>query len=1114
MRKPWMILVIFLPGAFALATIRPARAADGPNKDGVEFFETKIRPVLIESCYGCHSAKAAKVKGKLRLDSFEAMEKGGDSGKPAVVAGNVDGSRLILAIRYTDKSADDPLLMPPPKDGKSRKLADGAIADFEKWVALGAPHPASFDKAPAADIAAARGAGAQEHWSFKKPVEPPIPAVKDAAWIKNPIDAFVLAKLEAKGLKPAPTADKRTLLRRAYFDLIGLPPTPGEVDAFLADKSSDAFAKVVDHLLASPHYGERWGRYWLDVARYADTKGYVFQEERRYPYAYTYRDYVIRSFNEDKPYDQFLKEQIAADLMPLGDDKRPLAAEGYLTLGRRFLNAKPDIMDDRIDVVCRGMMAITVGCARCHDHKFDPIPTKDYYSLYAIFSNSPEAKDPPLIGEPPHDAAYEAFQKELKKRQKDVEDFRRQKFDEMAPALRSEKQIADYLLATQLPKTDRRAYLSGAGLNPFMVNRWQMYLKVAGEKHDAVFAAWRAYAAIPAGDFAAKAPAVAGELAGGVAKQPVNPLVLKAFESEPPKSLREVADHYGKLLASHDKPELIADADEEALRQVLRGEGAPANIALADLEHLFKTDSRDRERALNKKIEQFKATNPSAPPRAMALEDAKNIEPQRVFHRGNPGTPGDPVKPHFLTILSGGNPKPFTQGSGRLELAQAIASRDNPLTARVWVNRVWLHHFGFGIVRTPSDFGTRSDPPTHPQLLDYLALRLMDNGWSTKKLHRLIMLSAAYQMSSDAAPGTEQRDPQNLLLSHMNRRRLDFEATRDALLYVTGKLDETVYGRSVDITTDPSPDRRTVYAFIDRQNLPGLFRAFDFASPDATSAQRFTTTVPQQALFMMNSPFVARQAQRLTQRPDVAGNSDTRQRITALYRDLFDRVPMADELALGEKFIASEETTPRQEPVWQYGFSEYDAGAQRVKNFTPLAHFTGSAWQAGPKIPDPTNGWVTLTAAGGHPGNDANHAAVRRWIAPRDATLRISGTVSHKDLRGDGVHALIVSSRSGELASWNVFHGEAQTALDGIEVKKGNTIDFVVDCRSEPSYDSFGWAPVIQVSGAPAIAGQGPVREWNAAADFAGPRAADHSPSAWEKYAQVLMESNEFVFVD
>ncbi len=711
--------------------------------------------------------------------------------------------------------------------------------------------------------------------------------------MKSPIDAFILSRLEDKGLKPAPPADRRTLIRRATFDLIGLPPTPEEVDAFGNDPAPDAFAKVVDRLLNDPRYGERWARHWLDVARYADTKGYVFMEERRYPYAYTYRDYVIRSLNEDKPYDRFLIEQIAADLLPLGDDKRPLAAMGFLTLGRRFLNHIPDIIDDRLDVVCRGTMAVTIGCARCHNHKFDPIPTKDYYSLYAIFNNSPDMKDPPLIGEPEHTPEYEAFQKELVKHQAEIDTFLASKYAELVPPLRSAGQIADYLLSTLLDRIDDRAFMSGLGVNPYVAGRWKDYLRNAAAVHEPVFAAWREYAAIPMAEFAAKSADVTAKLSKLDATHPIHPLVLKEFADSPPASLKEVAERYGKLLASHDQKEPFADADQEALRQILRADGAPANVPKADVTHLFKRDSRDHLTKLKKSLEAFNATNPAAPPRAMALEDSKTIQSQHVFVRGNEGNYGDEVKPHFLTCLAGENPAPFTHGSGRLELAQAIASKDNPLTARVMVNRVWLHHFGFGIVRSPSDFGTRSDPPTHPELLDYMAVQFMKDNWSIKSLHRKIMLSNVYRMASDESPEASQQDPLNLLLSHFNRQRIDFEATRDAALFASGRLDTTLYGRSVDLAADPTSTRRTVYAFIDRQNLPGLFRNFDFASPDATCSRRFNTTVPQQALFMMNSPFFVESAKQVLERPGIAATGDTTKdvtgKITQLYRLLFQQ---------------------------------------------------------------------------------------------------------------------------------------------------------------------------------------------------------------------------------
>ncbi|MFL5242475.1 MAG: DUF1553 domain-containing protein [Gemmataceae bacterium] len=719
----------------------PAEDSPKPYPQGIEFFEAKVRPLLVDKCLSCHGSQ--KQRGGLRLDSRTALLKGGDNG-PIVTAGDPEKSPMIHAVRYDGETKM------PPKD----KLPAEAVTTLTSWVKMGLPYPEGAAVKPIKSDTKAIAEVRKNHWSFQPVKKASPPKVENSGWVKTPVDAFVLAKLEAKGLTPAKPADRRTLLRRVTFDLIGLPPTPEEVAAFEADSSSEAFAKVVDRLLASPRYGERWARHWLDVARYADTKGYVFEEERRYPFAYTYRDYVIRAFNEDLPYDQFLVQQLAADRLSQGDDKRALAAMGYLTLGRRFLNNTHDIIDDRIDVVTRGLLGLTVTCARCHDHKFDPIPTKDYYSLYGVFASSPEPKDLPELGTPEHTAAYEAFQTKLQK---------------------LEKELADY-----------------------------------EEKH---------------------------------------------------------------------KEELKA-----------------------------KNQKIKRERqAIKNKIDHLKATDPAAPARAMVLEDAPTPKEPHVFLRGNPNSHGDAVPRQFLLVLSVDQRKPFHEGSGRLELARAIASKDNPLTARVFVNRVWLHHFGQGLVRTPSDFGLRGEPPTYPELLDYLATRFVEEGWSIKKLHRLIVLSNTYQQGSETTPAIREFDPENRLLSHMNRQRLDFEQMRDALLFVSGKLDLTVGGPSVDITSQPFATRRTVYGFIDRQNLPGVFRTFDFASPDTSNPQRFTTTVPQQALFLMNSAFIEQQAKNLLKREDIAALVDAPAMLKRLYQLAYGRQPDADEIALGQKFL---ETTP------------------------------------------------------------------------------------------------------------------------------------------------------------------------------------------------------------
>jgi cytochrome c553 len=1096
-------------------------AASAPDRAGIEFFEKHIRPVLVDHCYNCHSLGAEKgVKGGLLLDTRDALLKGGDNG-PAIVAGDPEKSLLIRAVRYHDEN----LQMPP----KGKKLSDQQIEDLAAWVKMGAPDPRTGQ--PGTQNSKLE---TQAHWAFKPVQAPPPPAIKNRKLVETPVDQFLLAKLEPKGLVLSPRADQRTLIRRASYDLTGLPPTAEETLAFEADKSPDAFARLVDRLLASSRYGERWGRYWLDIARYADTKGYVFEEERRYPYSYTYRDWVVRAFNEDLPYDQFLIQQIAADLLPLGDDKRPLAALGFLTLGRRFLNNQADIIDDRIDVVTRGTMGLTVACARCHDHKFDPVPTQDYYSLYGVFASSHEPSEKPLLGSASMPKEYAGYLAERKKREEELEKFRKDKEEEVLAKIRA--QVGDYLLvvhdATKADEDKKEGLARERKLQPSLSRHYKRAIKDWQEKPHSVFDVWFALAALPETNFAARAKELCASFASvGDSTQRINPVVAAAFSAEnPPASLKEVSERFNKLFAGVDEEwrrlqtnstatKTLPDADREALRQVLYGSGTPI-MALdsGDLQRFMDTPAQQKLRALRRKVDETDATHPGAPPRAMALLDNRNPTEPVVFKRGNANNPGDKVPRQFLEIVAGTNRKPFTKGSGRLEMAEAIASRDNPLTARVFVNRVWMYHFGAPLVRTPSDFGLRSDPPTHPELLDYLAARFMAGGWSIKQLHRLILLSAAYQQGSEDHPKGARIDPANELCWRMNRRRLDFEAMRDTLLAVSGKLDPAAGGRAVDITTEPFATRRTVYGFIERQNLPGIFRTFDFASPDTTSPQRFSTTVPQQALFLMNSPFEVQQAKGLLERPDVSSAAGEEAKVQRLYQIAFQRNADKDEIKLARQFLAAQEAdaAPSELPAWSYGYGKFNDSTRQVEQFTPLPHWTGYAWQGGTNLPDAKLGWVILNADGGHVGNDQNHAAIRRWRAPRDGVVSITGELSHPSVKGDGVRARVVSSRTGLLGEWTARNNQTESKLDRVEVKRGDHLDFVADCRQTVDFDSFHWAPMIKMVSMSGKAATDEAREWNAKADFRGPRkSAEKRPlTAWEKYAQVLLLANEVMFVD
>jgi hypothetical protein len=899
---------------FLSAASGPANAASSVEIE----FERNVRPVLVEHCQHCHGVK--KQMGGLRLDSRAAMLKGGDNGV-VVKPGDPARSRLIQAIRH-----EGDLKMPPRS-----KLSPAAVGALTAWVNAGLPWPAP--KRAGVDRDAWK-----RHWAFQRVRRPKLPAFKNVYWSRTPIDRFVLANLDAKGLSPSPEADRRTLIRRLTFDLIGLPPTPEEVETFLADRRPDAYECLVDRLLASPYHGERWARYWLDVARFADTKGYVFFQESEYPWAWTYRDYVIEAFNHDRPYDRMILEQLAGDLLP-DANRGSLRALGFLSLGGRFMNNVHDIIDDRIDVVTRGLMGLTVTCARCHDHKFDPIPTADYYSLYGVLASAVEPDVPPLFAEPPATPMFFSFQRELVRRENALEGFLSGKFENLRQSARL--RVAEYLLAAHArrgqPKADDFMLLSDPNdINPHMLGRWQAYLERTARSHHTVFAPWHAFSALPEKRFVQRSKDVMPGLLADETR-PINTLVAKALSSKPPASMSDVAQRYARLLNVVDRnwslalalavrlnkpaPNRLSDPYAEELRQVFHGPDAPPNIKralISDLDLLPDRAAQGELQKLRKAVEQWRATGSGAPPRAMVLVEASRPHEPVVFRRGNPANPGEHVPRRFLGMLSGAERKQFTHGSGRLEIARAIADPRNPLTARVLVNRLWMYHFGTGLVATPGDFGLRSDPPSHPELLDWLADEFIRSGWSIKHIHRLIVMSAVYRQGSaeDLRRQTSQArqvDPDNTLMWRMNRRRLDFEATRDALLAVSGQLDSRIGGPSVMDAMAPGVKRRTLYAFVDRLHVPGLFRAFDFPSPDASSPRRDSTLVPQQALFLMNSPFALHIARSLLVRPELASERTIDGRVMQMYRLCYGRDADAHERTLAHTFVGD----GKNEATWQ-----------------------------------------------------------------------------------------------------------------------------------------------------------------------------------------------------
>ncbi|HMJ66404.1 MAG TPA: DUF1553 domain-containing protein, partial [Candidatus Binatia bacterium] len=841
-------------------------------------------------------------------------------------------------------------------------------------------------------------------------------------------------------------------------------------------------------------------------------------------HSHVYRDWVIRAFNDDMPYDRFLALQIAADQLVTPTNKIDLAAMGFLTVGRRFLGVMHDIIDDRIDVLGRATMGLTIACARCHDHKFDPIPTRDYYSLYGVFSSCNE-ETVSLIDNPPPTEAYKAYEKELNARVTKLNKTFQTKRSEFTDRLRAK--VGDYLVAVldvaKLPTEEFYTISGPDDLNPIIVRQWEAYIFKTKREFHSVLAPWHSYRALPEKEFAARAEKVRVE-------EKLNPLVHKMFATNAPLSMRDVAQRYGELFTKVDKewralvkaagtngsaPVRLDDPSEEEIRQVLYGPDSPATIpdgAIVDAEWFFDENVRVELAKLQAEIDRWILKAPGAPPHAVILADRAEPRHPRVFLRGNPANKGEEVPRQFLEVVVGPNRKPFQHGSGRLELAGAIASRDNPLAARVMVNRIWMEHFGAGLVKTPSDFGTRCEPPTHPELLDWLALRFMDDGWSLKKLHRLIMLSAVYQQG--AGDSNFEKDPQNKWLARMSPRRLDFEAMRDTMLWATGELDPAIGGKGIELFKKPFTGRRSVYGFIDRQFVPGVLRVFDFANPDLHIPQRPDTTVPQQALFFMNSPFVVERARALVHHSDLERCGKPEERVQRLYRAAYQREPTRDQVKAALQFIANASTSEPPSPPkpvvssWKYGSGEYDLSTQRVKNFQPLPHFTSDAWQGGPNWPDEKLGWVQLTSEGGHAGNDLQHAAIRRWIAPRDCTVSVTGTLRHEHKEGDGVLGRIVSSRAGSLGDWTVQNDKAEIKLEKVELKKDDTLDFIVDYRANLNSDDFKWTPVIKAT-------ESEPSEWSAKKDFAGPPVPPPPPlNPWEQYAQVLLLSNEFLFVD
>ncbi len=1150
----WAIMAMAKPLPIASATAQPAlpwlnevtpvvatvtqEARPEPTAEQLDFFEREIRPLLVENCISCHGPDDQS--GDLRVDSLASLLKGGESG-PAVIPHAVDRSLMIKAVRRQDE-----LKMPP-----DAPLSSVNVSRLERWIEMGAPWPKNLD---AADIDKRRAA-VRSHWAFQPPVRAELPTVKSSAWPRGVLDQFVLANLEKRELTSNSAASRRDLLRRLSYDLTGLPPSIEEVERFESDERPDATDRVIDRLLASPKFGQHWARHWLDVARYSDTKGYVYaREERFFVHAPLYRDWVVKALADDMPYDQFVRLQVAADTVA-PDDAQAQAAMGFLTIGRRFLGVTHDIIDDRIDVVSRGLLGLTVGCARCHDHKFDPIPTADYYALYGVFQNSIERRVRIPDGRSADD--MRAFDDEYIKRQ--------QKYQEQ---LAAEKKIvnerilarvADYLKAQlELEKYPAEGFdvlIQKDDLVPAQLRRIQAYLVDAQVHDEPIFAAWRRFQQLPPDQFAAGAIGVSRELQQ-LPPSRVNALVARQFRN-PPASMQQVAELYGQLLSRLDLAVCENETDRRALselKQLMQADNSPFRMPDEDIvstEQYYETRVCEALWKLQGEVDRWINQNATAPAFATVLVDRSAIREPHIFRRGNPRLIAERVPRQFLSALCepAGKPsdaqpapsgafastssqssavgktadrlplRPFQSGSGRRELAEAIADPRNPLTARVWVNRLWQHLFGQGLVSTPSDFGLRAAPPSHPELLDRLALELVDHAYSTKHIVRQIVSSNTYQQSSKIENTQAEKlfararelDPDNRWLWRGNARRVTFEQQRDAWLAVSGQLDQAFGGRARQLFGEGLNPRRTLYGLVDRQFLSGVLRSFDFANPDLHIPQRSETTVPQQALFELNHEFtasVARSIASVVARTH-EGSSDE-QKAAAMFRQVLGRQPTEQELADTVAFVRQPaDLIPQQRAEvrdWKYGFGKFNAATNAIEGFTELPHFTGTAWQGGPKWPDDKLGWVQLTATGGHAGNDLEHAAVRRWTAPSDGIVLVQSQFIHNVAAGDGVRAMVLHGSAAHghklIKSQVVHNAQVKLDLEPISVQVGDTLDFVVDFNANLNSDQFLWSPTIKIQ----------EKTWIAERDFAGKQPPYLDP--WQQLAQVLLLSNELIFVE
>jgi hypothetical protein len=924
MTKRHLRQIIFL----SVAAVSAASAQTLPP-NSPEFFEEKIRPVLAKNCYSCHTT--SQMSG-LRLDSAEGMAKGGKRGA-AVVPGNPSASLLLQAIKQTDPNLKMPV---------GSKLTDAEVSDFAAWIEAGAAWPKTAPTAASADGKYVIYPEQKEFWSLIPLHRPKVPTVKDTKWSKTDIDRFVLARLEKESLKPVAPASKRDLIRRATLDLTGLPPTYEDIQAFEKDASPNAFAKVVDRLLASPQYGERWGRVWLDVARYSEDdyrtlnqnpKGY-----RPYPNAYQYRDWVIQAFNDDLPFDRFVKAQIAGDLVDAKDRPKTIAATGFLGLGPWYYDngafeiTRADERHDRVDAVSRGFLGLTVACARCHNHKYDPIPQTDYYSLAGVFYNTIYEEYPAAPKKVVDD--YARLEDDLDKEQKILQEATTAVSDSLSRSLAY--QTSNYLMGvfevsqTGQQKREVAQVVEQRKLDYELLERWIKYMakpttkyknkdawqammkkngnqqeakRLADQFQEEVVSAMLDKNEIDAENKVIQAKDLEGTKPKKRTDKPSNFTSYKDFNPGSWLRLKSLPEEQNNFWTEVFQRELRDEEDPNAMMAMGNRQGNPGVLLFRGwgLESRVGSDAQARIKSIQSDIDALRKKLETHYPFTHGVKDSETPEDIQVAFRGDANNPEGPAIPrHFLSLLSEGDPQPFTQGSGRLELAEAIVKQ--PIATRVFVNRIWKAHFGSGIVDTPSNFGATGERPTNPDLLEYLATYFVDHGMSVKALHRAIMLSSVYQLSTADNPEAFAKDSGDRLYWRAEKKRLDAEELRDSVLFAAGNLDDAIGGPSADLT--PAYLRRTVYGKVSRYKLDEYLQLFDFPSPSISAEKRFVTTVPLQRLFMMNSDFMQIEAEEIAKR--VANEPDNRTRIRKAYQFVYGRDATDDEVGLGLEYLKNE----------------------------------------------------------------------------------------------------------------------------------------------------------------------------------------------------------------